>query len=228
MEEDFDRVAVVLQCDATGCSEDVTFRVSKLLLLKGTEAEIAPDETLARHVLENYRWHLQKRGEKFVAGCPAHSILSEAATPRRPSWDQYFMEMARLVSTRSTCARKHVGAVLVRDKRVLATGYNGSLAGQPHCDEVGHDLVKLADGTENCLRASHAEQNSISQAAKQGMSVQGSTAYVNTFPCWPCAKLLISSGIARILFDDNYRNDARVIEACRQSGVELAQVKTDG
>lgn len=144
----------------------------------------------------------------------------------RPDWHTYFMTLAEHASTRSTCDRKHVGCVLVRDKNVLSTGYNGSLTGQGHCDDVGHDIVTTADGTTNCLRTSHAEVNCIAQAAKRGVATEGSTAYINTFPCWPCARLLISAGIKEIVFKGDYKNDERVVEACKSALVWIRKVGT--
>lgn len=147
--------------------------------------------------------------------------LHSPTPPVRPSWDDYFTQMAHLVSTRSTCDRKHVGAVLVLDRRVIATGYNGSPPGMPHCDDVGHDLVLLADGRENCVRTIHAEENALLQAASFGVGVSGSTLYTNTYPCWPCAKHLIGAGVVMLVVDTDYNNDPRVEEAFRAKGVRL-------
>lgn len=134
----------------------------------------------------------------------------------RPTWDEYFMGLARLAATRATCDRLHVGAVLVRDRRVIATGYNGSLPGLPHCDDVGHDLV---DG--HCVRTSHAEANAVQQAARHGVSVDGATLYVTAFPCWPCARMVFGAGVRRIVYADAYRIDARVLAAAESMGVAI-------
>lgn len=139
----------------------------------------------------------------------------------RQTWDSYFMQLAQLVSTRATCDRKHVGAVMVRGNRVIATGYNGALPGQPHCDDVGHDLIELADGTVNCGRAAHSESNCVTQAASNGVATKGTTVYCNTYPCWPCMRLLIAAGVARIVYCSTYRNDPRVEQAAKVAGVEL-------
>jgi dCMP deaminase len=121
-------------------------------------------------------------------------------TPRlRPTWDEYFLDIAFSVAERSTCDRAHVGAVLVRDRRILATGYNGSPAGLPHCDEVGHLMV---DG--HCVRTLHAEQNAIIQSALHGVSSEGATAYVTHQPCLTCAKMLINAGIERVVYAGDY------------------------
>jgi len=138
----------------------------------------------------------------------------------RQSWDSYFMQLANLVATRATCDRKHVGAVMVRSNRVIATGYNGALPGQPHCDDVGHDLVET-DGRQNCVRTAHAEQNSVFQAAQYGISLVGATLYTNTFPCWNCTKALLGVKVARVVYASEYNNDARVTEAFKKAGVVL-------
>lgn len=117
----------------------------------------------------------------------------------RPSWDSYFLSLARTVSTRATCPRLSVGAVLVRDRVVLASGYNGSMRGADHCDDVGHLMV---DG--HCVRTNHAEANAIAQAAAHGTSIDGATAYVTHRPCWGCLKLLVNAGVHRVLFGLDY------------------------
>ena len=128
----------------------------------------------------------------------------------RPSIDEHFMEMAKLVSTRSTCIRRHVGAVIVKDKRVLSTGYNGAPKGSKHCEELGCIRVELnvPSGTRHELcRGVHAEQNAVIQAAYFGVSVKDSTIYTTTFPCSMCAKLLINAGIKEIVYYDGYPDD---------------------
>lgn len=122
----------------------------------------------------------------------------------RPPWDQYFMELARLVATRSTCLRRQVGAVLVRDKTILATGYNGAPRGLAHCGELGGCYrdkmgIKPGEGYDKC-RAVHAEQNAVAQAARVGVATEGSTLYVTTYPCGTCAKLAINAGVQRIVY----------------------------
>lgn len=146
----------------------------------------------------------------------------------RASWDRYFMDLAQVVSSRGTCDRKKVGAALVRGKRVVATGYNGALPGLPHCDEVGHDLIQTLgpDGkpAPNCVRTVHAEANAVSQAARYGVALEGATAYVNTYPCWPCFRLLATAGIVRVVYSDAYRLDARVEEAARALGIKVERI----
>jgi dCMP deaminase len=143
----------------------------------------------------------------------------------RPSWDEYFLEMARVIASRSTCLRRKVGALLVRDKRVLATGYNGAPACLPHCEEVGCRRAELgmASGTgwELC-RGLHGEQNAIIQGALHGVSVRGATLYCTTQPCIICAKMLINAGVERIVYEGEYADELS-LEMLRDAGVELAR-----
>ncbi|MCB9667650.1 MAG: dCMP deaminase family protein [Myxococcales bacterium] len=133
----------------------------------------------------------------------------------RVSWDQYFMNIAKEVATRSTCNRKHVGAVIVRDRIILSTGYNGSVRGLEHCDDAGH---LMEDG--HCVRTLHAEANAIIQAAKHGVSIDTSMVYVTASPCWPCFKSLANAGINRIVFGEFYR-DQRIFETAKKLNIEL-------
>jgi len=136
----------------------------------------------------------------------------------RVSWDEYFMNIAREVATRATCDRKHVGAVIVRDKIILATGYNGSIRGLPHCDEVGH---LMEEG--HCVRTVHAEANAIVQAAKSGVRIDGAGIYVTASPCWSCFRLIANSGIGRIVFGEFYR-DPKIFEMSQTLGIELVDL----
>ena len=133
----------------------------------------------------------------------------------RVDWHTYFMNLARQASTRSTCERKHVGAVIVRDKTVLSTGYNGSIRGMPHCDDVGH----LMEGG-HCVATVHAEANAIIQAAKNGVRIEDSEIYTTASPCWNCFKLIANAGIRTVYFGEFYR-DQRSVEVARQLGIEL-------
>ncbi len=133
----------------------------------------------------------------------------------RASWDEYFMNIAREVGTRSTCDRKHVGAVIVRERCILATGYNGSIRGLPHCDDDGH---LMQDG--HCVRTVHAEANAIVQAARNGSRIDGSAIYVTASPCWNCFKLIANAGILRIAFGEFYR-DQRIFEFAAKLSIEL-------
>lgn len=133
----------------------------------------------------------------------------------RVSWEKYFMNIAKEVATRSTCDRKHVGAVIVREKTILSTGYNGSIKGLPHCDEVGHEMV---DG--HCVRTTHAEANAIVQAAKNGVEIKNGEIYVTASPCYNCFKLIANAGIKTINYDEFYRED-RIINHAKEAGIEL-------
>jgi dCMP deaminase len=137
----------------------------------------------------------------------------------RSSWDQYFMDIATRVATRATCDRKHVGAVLVRDRTILSTGYNGSIRGMPHCDEVGH---MMENG--HCVATVHAEANAILQAAKNGVRIDGATLYTTASPCWPCFKLVANSGCVRIVYGEFYR-DPRIFEVAAQLKLELVSLE---
>ena len=133
----------------------------------------------------------------------------------RASWDDYFMNIAREVATRSTCDRKHVGSVIVRDKSILATGYNGSVRGLPHCDDDGH---LMEDG--HCIRTVHAEANAIVQAARNGMRIDGASIYVTASPCWGCFRLIANAGLVRIVFGEFYR-DEKIFDVSQRLGIEL-------
>lgn len=140
---------------------------------------------------------------------------------KRVGWDQYFMRIAIEVSTRATCDRRHVGAVLVRDRVILATGYNGSLRGLPHCDDEGHLMI---DG--HCERTVHAEANAIAQAAGAGTRVAGSVLYVSTYPCFTCFKLVANAGVGAIMYASTYvdRADGQVATNAQKLGIEVRHV----
>ncbi len=139
----------------------------------------------------------------------------------RPSWEEYFMQIARDVSTRATCNRRLVGAVVVLDKRILTTGYNGAPHGLPHCTEVG---CKMQDG--HCVRTLHAEQNAIVQGALNGVSLRGATLYVTCQPCNNCAKMIINAGITKVVFDGDYP-DEFAMELFDQAKIELIRLPAD-
>jgi dCMP deaminase len=135
----------------------------------------------------------------------------------RPSWDEYFMDIVNLVARRSTCLRRGVGAVLVKDKRLLTTGYNGAPSGLRHCLEVGclREEMKISSGERHELcRGLHAEQNAIIQAAVHGVSIKGATLYCTNHPCSICLKMIINAGITDIIYRDGYSDDlaARMLE----------------
>ncbi len=144
----------------------------------------------------------------------------------RPSWDQYFMDIVELVSRRSTCLRRKVGAVLVRDKRMLATGYNGPPTGIRHCAEVGclRDKLGIPSGERHELcRGLHAEQNAIIQAALHGVSTKDSTIYCTNHPCIICSKMIINSGIISVIYKDDY-NDDLAEEMLNEAGIKVKKL----
>lgn len=163
-------------------------------------------------------------------------MLSKDCDKKRPSWDEYFMNMAQLASTRATCNRgvdlkympgyKGVGAVIVRDKVILATGYNGSPRGLEHCDDVGHELV---DG--HCIRTVHGEANALAAAAKNGVAINGATIYTTASPCYDCFKLLVNAGIKRIVcgafYGSRYGASEKVLTLAAQAGVKFEFMKPD-
>ncbi len=147
----------------------------------------------------------------------------ENRTGERPSWDEYFLDIVELVSRRSTCLRRRVGALLVKDRRVLATGYNGAPSGLRHCLDTGclreQHLVPSGERHELC-RGLHAEQNAVIQAALHGVSVNGATLYCTNHPCIICAKMVINAGIVRIVYREGYP-DLLAVEMLEEAGVEV-------
>ena len=138
----------------------------------------------------------------------------------RTNWNEYFMEITKTVATRSTCDRAFVGCVLInKDNRIVSTGYNGSIAGDPHCHDIGH---KMRDN--HCIRTIHAEMNALLYCAKEGISVKGSVCYVTHFPCLNCTKALIQSGISKIYYLEGYRIDEYAIELLENNGIEFIQM----
>lgn len=137
---------------------------------------------------------------------------------QRAPWDAYFMKIAQVVASRATCDRKHVGAVIVRDRTILSTGYNGSIRGMPHCDDVGH---MMRDG--HCVATLHAEANALIQAAKNGITIEGSSIYTTASPCWECFKLITNAGINTVYYGEFYRED-RIFEVARTLGIELKHI----
>lgn len=149
----------------------------------------------------------------------------EESTFQRPSWDEYFMELANAAAKRATCDRGRSGCVIVKDKQVLVTGYVGSPIGLPHCDEVGHLFKKTfhEDGTitTHCVRTVHAEQNAICQAARRGIALDGATLYCRMTPCRVCAMLIINCGIKRVVCEKKYHAGEESEEMFKQAGIKL-------
>jgi dCMP deaminase len=133
----------------------------------------------------------------------------------RASWDEYFMSIASVVASRSTCPRKYVGSVIVRNRTILSTGYNGSIRGMPHCSDVGH---MMEDG--HCVATIHAEANAIIQAAKNGVMIDGGAIYVTASPCWNCFKQIANAGIRRVVYGEFYRDD-RIFSVAERLAVDL-------
>jgi dCMP deaminase len=145
----------------------------------------------------------------------------------RISWDEYFMKIAKEISTRATCDRLHVGAVIVKDKTILSTGYNGSIIGQPHCDDVGHLLEK-----GHCISTVHAEANAIIQAAKNGTAIKDAFIYITAFPCWDCFKLIANSSLRKIYYGELYQlssperraQNTRIHEIAAEMGIKILNI----
>jgi dCMP deaminase len=136
----------------------------------------------------------------------------------RADWDTYFMQIAQVVASRAPCDRKLVGALLVRDRMILSTGYNGSIRGMPHCSDAGHLMEN-----DHCVATIHAEANAILQAARNGVRIDGADLYTTASPCWPCFKLVANAGIRRIVYGEFYR-DRRSLDVAQRIGVELIEV----
>jgi len=143
--------------------------------------------------------------------------MAEEIKPRA-SWDDYFMNIAQVVATRSTCPRKYVGAVIVANRTILSTGYNGSIRGMPHCSDVGHMME-----SGHCVATIHAEVNAIIQAARNGVRIEGAAIYVTASPCWNCFKACANAGIKRIGFGEFYR-DERIFSVAEKLEIELLHI----
>ncbi len=150
---------------------------------------------------------------------------------KRPSWDEYFMQIVAIVGNRGSCDRGRSGAVITKDKRIISTGYAGSPIGLPHCDEVGHELhtVTNGDGKESrhCIRTTHAEQNAICQAARAGVALEGGTLYCKMTPCYVCAKMIINAGIIKVVCAQDYHAGERSKEIFKEAGIEYVLLSSD-
>lgn len=145
---------------------------------------------------------------------------------QRPSWDEYFIKITEMVGSRGSCDRGRAGCVITRDKRIVATGYVGSPCGTVHCDEAGHEMHTVThengEVTRHCIRTTHAEQNAICEAARMGISINGGTLYCKMTPCYACAKMIINTGIKRVVCAQDYHASARSKEIFKEAGIELA------
>ena len=147
--------------------------------------------------------------------------MKNSAHPPRIDWDEYFMNIAKVVSSRSTCDRKFVGAVIIRDKTILSTGYNGSIRKLDHCSQIGHMIEN-----DHCVATIHAEANAIIQAAKNGVCIDGAALYTTASPCWACFKLIANSGIKRICFGEFYK-DERIFHFAKKLKMELVKLDVE-
>ena len=156
------------------------------------------------------------------------SVLRSEPAPKlhtRPSWDEYFTKISEVVGERATCDRGRSGCVIVKDKRILVTGYVGAPAGVQHCDEAGHEMhtVIHEDGSQSkhCIRTTHAEQNAIANAAREGVPVNGATLYCHMTPCYTCAKLIINAGIIRVVAKQDYQSALQTKRIFKETKVKL-------
>lgn len=149
--------------------------------------------------------------------------MTETQKTKRPSFDEYFIKIAEAVAERATCPRKKIGAVIVKNKRIIATGYNGAPRGLPHCLDVGCQMVN-----GHCVRTTHAEQNAVIQCALHGVSSDGATLYSTVNPCMNCAKILANAGIKRVVFKEEYTHadelDDEALKLLKQAGVEATKL----
>ncbi len=150
---------------------------------------------------------------------------------KRPSWDEYFLNLVQVVGTRGTCDRGRSGCVVVKDKRILASGYVGSPIGSKHCDDIGHEMYTVINEDESqsrhCIRTAHAEQNAIANAARFGTALDGATLYCHMTPCYTCAKMIINSGIKRVVCNKDYHAGGKSKEIFKEAGVEYVLVNNE-
>lgn len=153
-------------------------------------------------------------------------IIKEGTGIKRLGWDEYFMQLANLASQRSTCLSRQVGAIIVKDRCVISTGYNGSAKGSKHCDEVGciRIMMDIPSGERmDICRAVHAEQNALIQAARNGVATEGSTMYITVTPCFTCAKMIVNAGIKEIVVGGQYP-DERTMDLFKEVGINIRKI----
>ena len=143
----------------------------------------------------------------------------------RKKWNKYFIDIAKQVATRATCNRKHVGAVIVKNRRILSTGYNGSLYGDDHCDSEGHLIQKDIKGRPHCIRTVHAEVNAIAHAARHGCAIDEADIYITASPCWNCFKIIVNSGIKNVFYNEDYYDETVIWYAQKLKDINLIQIK---
>lgn len=183
-----------------------------------------PNKQNLRACIEQADYRFDNNGDIASLNEQVEKVLAEISY-RRPSWDEYFMDLANSASRRATCDRGRSGCVIVKDRQLLVTGYVGSPSGLPHCDEVGHLFRQTidADGkvSTHCVRTVHAEQNAICQAARRGIALDGATLYCRMTPCRTCAMLIINCGIKRVVCERKYHSGAESEELFHQAGVSI-------
>ncbi len=150
---------------------------------------------------------------------------------KRPSWDEYFIDIMLKVGERATCNRGKSGSLITKDNRILSSGYVGSPSGIAHCDDIGHEMHTVIDDegreSEHCTRTTHAEQNALVSAARHGVSVEGGTVYCKMTPCYTCTKLIITAGIKRVVAFKDYQRSTRSKEIFQKAGVEFVLIDSD-
>lgn len=192
----------------------------RLIEAEARDRAIGVDECiqLADFVIKNERKTIQELHKEL-------DVVLTRAYIKRPSWDEYFINLIKTIAQRATCDRGMSGAIIVKDKKILSTGYVGAPAGLPHCSEAGHLFRQMIneDGkvTTHCLRTAHAEQNAIVQAAKHGIAIEGATLYCKLTPCLTCAKMIINSGIKRVVAEKDYHVSGDSKDFFKQAGVKL-------
>lgn len=183
-----------------------------------------PPKTATKTPVKPLVKSLAKPSKKPTAYVPADGHI-------RPDWDAYFMSIAEMVGSRGTCDRGRSGCVIVKEKRILVTGYVGSPAGLPHCDEVGHEMHKVVheDGHESmhCIRTIHAEQNAVAQAARIGVALEGATVYCKMVPCYVCAKILMNSGIKEVVAFKDYHASTQTKRIFKEGKIKLRVVHNE-
>lgn len=176
--------------------------------------------------LADYR--LRNEGALAVLHAGVQRVLEDCQGFARPSWDEYFLQVAQMVASRSNCVKRHVGAVIALDRRIVSTGYNGTPRGTRNCNEGGcprcNGFAESGARLDECL-CSHGEENAIVQAAYHGTPVRGGTIYTTFFPCLFCTKLIINAGIAEVVYDASYHMDDRSRALLEEAGVRVRQVE---
>lgn len=160
---------------------------------------------------------------KFITGT-MHKIKQSKNVKKRPDWNEYFINIAQMVASRATCDRRKVGAIIVKNKTILSTGYNGAPRGLPHCDEHGHEIVQ-----GHCVRTIHAEANALIQAARNGAAVEGASIFLTDSPCYDCFKMIVNAGIKEVIYGNfymsRYEASKKVLKLAQEAGVKIKPLK---